>query len=103
MTRFDRVAWVCSWVAPFGWITALAAFALSLIPAGPAIPTRFDTGLPVVALAGALVGLLGHTILGYHVLRSRAFSSEARGALWREYLFGVGYQRWRRVMRSHQS
>jgi hypothetical protein len=103
MTSFDRVVWGCSWVAPFAWIIALLAFVLSLIPATLVLPTGFDRGLPVVALVGASLGLLGHTILGYHVLRSPAFSSQERGALWRDYLLGVGYQRWRRVMRSHQS
>ena len=103
MTSFDRFAWSCTWIAPFGWITALLAFILSLIPGIPGLPSAVENALPLVALIGALAGVLGHAVLGYHVLSSGAFSSEQRESLWRDYLFGVGYQRWRQTMRNRQT
>ena len=104
MTTFDRVAWACSWLAPVGWLLALAAFLLSLVMGRPAAAASDGSAsLPVVALAAASLGLIAHTILGYHVLRARAFTPEERSGLWRDYLLGLGYRRWRSTMRSHQT
>src|SRR4051794_11432197 len=104
MTTFDRVAWTCSWLAPAGWLLALAAFSLSLVIGRPAATVSdVSTSLPAVALAAASLGLIAHTILGYHVLKARAFTPEERSRLWRDYLLGLGYRRWRRTMRSHQA
>jgi len=104
MTNFDRMAWYCSWLAPAGWIAALLAFLLTLAVGRQALAnTVVQASLPLLALAGAGLGLAAHTILGYHVLKSRVFSSEERQALWRNYLVGLGYQRWRNVMRRHQA
>jgi hypothetical protein len=104
MTTFDRVAWYCSWLAPAGWIIALLAFLLSVGVGRQALLTlAAQDSLPALALLGASVGLVAHTILGYHVLKSPVFSSEERQDLWRNYMVGLGYHRWRRIMRGHQA
>src|SRR5260221_14712121 len=79
MTTFDRVAWACSWLAPLGWLLALAAFLLGLVVGRPAAAASAGSAsLPVVALAAASLVLNAHTILRSHALRARAFTPEER-------------------------
>jgi hypothetical protein len=77
---------------------ALTTFLLDLVLGEASVP--HPTALPVIALAGATLGLAAHTLVGYHVLRSHGFSTEEREALWRQYVLGFGYARWRGVMRQ---
>ena len=99
MSSFDRVAWYCSWVAPASWIAAILAFVLSLLVGRD---SGLQTTLPGIALVGASLGLLAHTLLTFHVSKARVFSSDERTALLRALWFGLGYQRWRNVARAHR-
>jgi len=103
VSDFDRIAWFCSWVAPFGWGIALLAFVLSL-PIGTQLLGDPGVGstLPALAVGAGSLALLAHTIFAYHILKSRRFSPEERNQLWRDNWLGFGYRRWRSVMRRHQ-
>ncbi len=99
MSNFDRVAWYCSWVAPASWTVAILAFILSVfVERESALPTT----LPGIALVAASLGLVAHMLLTFHVSRARLFSSDERAALLRALWFGLGYQRWRNVVRGHR-
>lgn len=81
MRRFDRIAWYCSRLAPVDWGVALLALLLLFLAGADAHFIDGHTGLPLLALVGASLGILAHTVLGYHVLKSRAFTPEERDAL----------------------
>jgi hypothetical protein len=103
MTDFDRLAWVCTWIAPTSWLVAAAAFLLSLAAYRPsAAGSELQSVLQVVAFVAAMLGVLAQTLLTFHVSRSRRFSSEERKALFRGLWLGAGYQLWRRTMRVTQ-
>ena len=53
-------------------------------------------------MVGASLGLLAHTLLTFHVSKARVFSADERTALMRALWLGLGYQRWRNVMRAHR-
>ena len=99
MSNFDRVAWYCSWIGPASWIAAILAFISSLFVERE---SGLQTILPGVALVGASLGLLAHTLLTFHVSKARVFSADERTALMRALWLGLGYQRWRNVMRAHR-
>jgi hypothetical protein len=103
MRGFDRVAWYCSRLAPVGWGIALLAVLLEILEGGEAHSMGGRSSLPLIALGGASLGILAHTVLGYHVLKSRAFTPEERDALWRHLVMGFGYTQWRQLMRRNRS
>ena len=77
MRAFDRIAWHCSLVAPVGWGVALLALLIQTLAGADAHFMGRHTTLPLIALGGASFGILAHTVLGYHVLKSGAFSPGA--------------------------
>ena len=102
MKPFDRLAWLCIWVAPVSWAATVAAILVDASTSGRAQPPHsFQTALPAIALAFGSLGLVGSALLGYHVVKSRLFSAAERRSLMRDLWFGMGYARWRRVMRGH--
>lgn len=101
MSDFDRLAWICSGIAPAAWLVAAAGFLLGLLAHRQgAAGSGLQSALPAIVLAVALSGLLAHTVLALHVSRSRRFSSAERNALFRALWLGFGYQLWRRTMRA---
>jgi hypothetical protein len=99
---FDRIAWYCSWLAPAGWSAGVLALLFHRMAADPE-PVGGHSVWPLIGLTGGSLGLLAHTVLGYHILKSRAFTPDEREALWRRYLVGFGYSQWRQFMQRHGS
>jgi hypothetical protein len=103
MTDFDRLAWLCTWVAPTSWLVAGGGFLLSLSSyARGAAGSWLQTAIPVIVFVAAMLALLAQTVLTLHVSRSRRFSSAERNALFRALWFGSGYRLWRDTMRTGQ-
>jgi hypothetical protein len=103
MRAIDRFAWRCSWLAPTCWLATLALFMLSLLPRiGVTMPAQWQEVIPGAAVISAILALAAHTVVGYHILKSRVFSSGERDSLWRSHWFGAAYADWRRAMRGQQ-
>jgi hypothetical protein len=101
MSHFDRLGWLCSWVAPSSWITALLAFLVAVFVERQGAPVHgLQTALPGIVFIAASLGLAAQTILAFHVARASTFSSEERRALFRDLWLGFGYQRWRSTVRA---
>ena len=106
MTRFDRLAWRCSWVAPAAWTAALALFILAMAATRAEQQGRADgwRGLvPVGALVAVAAATLAHLIVHHHAVKAGSFPS--MGAAERSKLevalrFRMNYARWRDRMRS---
>src|SRR5260221_3213524 len=99
MSDFDRLAWVCSWIAPASWLVAAGSFFLSLIAQGQgAAGWGLQSALAAIVFVAAMLGLLTQTVLALHVSRSRRFSSAERNALFRALWLGFGYRLWRHTM-----
>ena len=99
MTRFDRVAWFCSWCAPLGFGVALCAILLNVaLHTGAAAELR-DL-LPMIALGAGVLGLVSHTVLTYHVLKASFLTAAERSVLLRALYLGAGYAQWRATMRG---
>lgn len=99
MTRFDRVAWFCSWCAPLGFGIAVGASLLRVaLPNGSAAELR--ELLSMIALGAGVLALLGHAVLTYHILKASFLTATERSALVRALYFGAGYTQWRATMRG---
>jgi hypothetical protein len=101
MSDFDRLGWLCSWLAPCSWLAALGACLLGLlVERQTLLDLGLHTPLPGIILVAASIGLFAQTLLALHVARARIISPEERRTLFRELWLGFGYQRWRSVMRA---
>jgi hypothetical protein len=99
MTSFDKVAWLCSWLAPLGFGIALLAVLLS-VALQPGAATELRALLPTTAVVGGLLGFVGQIVLTYHVAKASFLTSAERSVLLRALYLGTGYGLWRATMRG---
>ena len=103
LTAFDRLAWVCSWLAPAGWGLTVAGIVAEILLQRLDGGGRVNSVLPLVVFPAASIGLLAQLVLTYHVQKRPLFSENERRTLWRALYFGGGYRLWRMAMRAHAS
>jgi hypothetical protein len=101
MTSFDRLAWRCSWVAPWALFACLGAILLDCVAAAWKVGRpEWREYLPIVALCSGCVGIVAHVILQYHVVRAGSFAPDvSRSRLEVALRFNTGYAFWRDLMR----
>ena len=102
MKGWDRVAWLCSWVAPIGFSVAGVVFVLALWGANVAWPEQRLHGLEIGALVFACGGLVAHMVLVYHIHHRAGLSAQDSSRLAALLHFGIGYARWRDTRQPSQ-
>ena len=103
MTRWERLVWLASWVAPLSAWAALLAFGWYVVHGRGSIAT---SPRMIIWIVGALVmvAALTHLTVGLHALHSSRFAPQERSELRRRLSRGTGHSHWRRLMRqSHSS
>jgi uncharacterized membrane protein YidH (DUF202 family) len=99
MTRFDKLAWRCSSIAPVAFLIAIGAIVLDW--AAGARVTSVRAYLPAIALLLAVLGLAAHMIVHYHAIKAGTFPRGTnRSKLEISMRFNLGYGKWRTLMRA---
>ncbi len=99
MTRWERLAWAASWVAPLAWLGVAVAFGVFV--SWPALRAHVEL-LPWLIGAVVLVGFAAHFVVHYHAMTAPHFSAEDKGKLRYKLWRGTGYGHWRELMRERR-
>ncbi len=99
LTRWEKLVWIASWLAPIaGW----AAFILiGLAIAWPQIRMSAET---VAWMIGGcvLAALIAHAMVWHHGATTEHFSNEERKHLSRRLKRAGGHGHWRALMKKYQ-
>jgi hypothetical protein len=99
LSRWERIVWIASWVAPLALWGAFILF--GLVVAWPSL--RGDARLHAW-LIGAIVllALVAHVLVWRHGTTAEHFSSEERSGLAARLRRAGGHGHWRTLMTKHQ-
>jgi hypothetical protein len=102
MTPFDRLAWRCSWVAPFAGCAGVLTLLISIAVARRRPESDLYDALVILTFASWGIGLLSHFVVHYHALKAGSLGLMGLGERARldvALRFGGGYAWWRAHMR----
>ena len=99
LSRWEKLVWIASWVAP---LALWAAFILiGLVIAWPQL--RADAGAQAWLIgAVVLVALVAHSLVWHHGATVPHFAPEERAALKQRLIRAGGHGHWRTLMKKHQ-
>jgi hypothetical protein len=99
MTRWERLVWAASWVAPLAWLAVLVVFGVFVSwSALKARPDMFAWALGAVML----IGFAAHFLVHHHAMTAAHFSTDEKGKLRYKLWRGTGYGHWRELMRERR-
>ncbi len=99
LSRWERIVWIASWVAPLALWGAFILF--GLVVAWPSL--RGDVRLHVWIIgAVVLVALVAHALVWHHGATAAHFSSEERAGLTARLSRVGGHAHWRSLMKKYQ-
>jgi hypothetical protein len=99
LTRWERLVWAASWIAPLAWLTTAIAF--GLVVAWPTLRARPEI-VPWALGAIALIAFAAHFVVHHHAMTAAHFSAEEKGKLRYKLWRGTGYRDWRALMRERR-
>lgn len=102
MTRWEKIVWLASWLAPLAGWAALVLFGLSVVrPSVGGLAARGDLLAWVVGLC-VLLAFAAHMLVMHHGATGGHFSRDEQAELRWKLQTGRGHSRWRELMRKHQ-
>lgn len=101
MSRWERIVWIASWLAPVAWCAVFALFGLFVL--WPSLRGLGDARLHAWALGiCVLVALVLHILVMHHGVTTTHFSRDEKAELRWKLKVGRGYSHWRGLMRQHE-
>src|SRR5512134_1130569 len=94
MTGFDRLAWRCSYVAPWALVGAIVS---GILASRDASRSNLYAGLAVIL---ACVGILAHMVVHYHAVRPASFRRAKERSRLEVAAYFSNYAPWRQQMRA---
>jgi hypothetical protein len=99
LTRWEKVVWIASWLAPLAvWGVFIV---MGLVIAWPQL--RSDARSTAWVIGGfVLAGLVAHAMVWHHGTTTEHFSPEERAHLTRRLRRAGGHGHWRALMKKYQ-
>jgi hypothetical protein len=98
VSRWEKVIWIASWVAPLALWGVFIAFGLTV--AWPQLRTDAKLASWLIG-ALALLAFVAHALVWHHGTTAVHFTPEERGALKQRLQKAGGHGHWRALMRKY--